>query len=263
MNERHHRGVRRTLGVLVTAAVATAALGAPAFAATPSSAGSASATTARAAAAPKVASRTTISVDRSFQRSAPPVATVRTTVKGKAARATVSVYVSGKRVAAVSANGTARVRLPKSLTVGRHTLRAVSVPATRSASSSSAAATLTVHTYGSRVVEDAVRYAGVPYRLGGTTRAGMDCSGFTQRVYRDAGVARLPRTAAAQARVGHLVSRASARPGDLVHTQGHVGIYVGNGRMIDAPRPGKKIQVRLMYAAAWTFIRVSNAAITI
>lgn len=261
MNERHHGGVRRTLGVLVTAVVATAGLSAPAFA-TDQAAGTTGGTT-QTTTAPTVASRTTIAVDRSFQRSAPPVATVRTTAAGKAAPSTTTLYVSGKRVATVKTTGTAKVRLPRQLGVGRHSVVAVSTPAASAVKKSEARTTVTAHKYGSRIVEDAVKYSGVRYKHGGTTRHGMDCSGFTQRVFRDTHVKKLPRTAAAQAHVGKRVSRAHARPGDLVHTRGHVGIYVGHGKMIDAPRPGKKIKVRAMYAAHWTFIRVSKAAITI
>lgn len=270
MNERHHRGARRTLGVLVTAVVATAGLSAPAFA-TDQAAGTTGATTSTTTTptttsvttTPAVASHTTIAVDHSFQRSAPPVATVRTTASGKATSSTTTLYVSGKRVATVKTAGTAKVRLPKKLSVGHHAVLAVSVPTSAAVKASSARTTVTSHKYGSRIVEDAVKYSGVRYKHGGTTRAGMDCSGFTQRVFRDTHVKKLPRTSAAQAHVGKRVSRAKARPGDLVHTAGHVGIYVGHGKMIDAPRPGEKIHVRTMYAAHWTFIRVSSAAVTI
>lgn len=265
MNERHHRGARRTLGVLVTAVVATAGMSAPAFATDQAAGttGGTTQTTTTATTATAVTSHTTIAVDHSFQRSAPPVATVRTTAAGKATPSTTTLYVSGKRVATVKTTGTAKVRLPKQLGVGRHSVVAVSAPASGSVRKSEARTVVTSHKYGSRVVEDAVKYSGVRYKHGGTTRSGMDCSGFTQRVFRDTHVKKLPRTAAAQAHVGKKVSRAKARPGDLVHTAGHVGIYVGHGKMIDAPRPGKKIHVRTMYAAHWTFIRVSNAAISI
>lgn len=82
---------------------------------------------------------------------------------------------------------------------------------------------------------------GVPYVYGGTSTRGFDCSGFTQWVYRQAGVS-IPRTASQQQAAATRVS--SPRPGDLVffgYPAYHVGIYVSPGRMIDAQRPGTVI----------------------
>jgi cell wall-associated NlpC family hydrolase len=104
---------------------------------------------------------------------------------------------------------------------------------------------------GSDVVADATKYLGVPYQWGGTNPAsGLDCSGLVQRVYGDLGVT-LPRTSEEQATVGTAVpDLASAQPGDLVFFEpgangpGHVGIYIGNGQMIDAPHTGTTVQVQ-------------------
>lgn len=94
-------------------------------------------------------------------------------------------------------------------------------------------------------IHEALSLLGVPYRWGGTTRAGgFDCSGFTQHVWAVAGV-KIPRTVRAQARAGTHVSLSKVEPGDLVvfyPTQHHVGIYVGNGLVIDSPHSGASVR---------------------
>ena len=90
-------------------------------------------------------------------------------------------------------------------------------------------------------IQEAMSLMGVPYRWGGTTQAGgFDCSGFTQRVWAVAGV-KIPRTVREQAQAGTHISLSKAEPGDLVvfyPAQHHVGIYVGNGLVIDSPHSG-------------------------
>jgi cell wall-associated NlpC family hydrolase len=105
----------------------------------------------------------------------------------------------------------------------------------------------------SAVVAEAQKYIGVPYLWGGTDPSkGLDCSGFAQLVYGNLGVD-LPRTSSQQATAGRPVaSVADARPGDLVFFDysssragiDHVGIYVGNGKMIAAPQPGESVKVQ-------------------
>ncbi|MFF3066224.1 C40 family peptidase [Oerskovia sp. NPDC057915] len=109
---------------------------------------------------------------------------------------------------------------------------------------------------GSAIVSIATRYVGVPYVYGGTSPDGFDCSGFTQYVFAQAGIS-LPRTSSAQGGVGTKVSAADAQPGDLIWTPGHISIYAGDGMQIDAPRPGKTIQVRQIWQSNPTFIRVA------
>ncbi|MGP7960253.1 C40 family peptidase [Sanguibacter sp. A247] len=108
---------------------------------------------------------------------------------------------------------------------------------------------------GSKVLEIASRYVGVPYVYGGSTPRGFDCSGFTSYVFAQVGV-NLPRSSGAQRGAGQIISRADARPGDLIWTPGHIAIYAGGNTQIDAPRPGKTIQFRKIWQSNPTFIRV-------
>lgn len=90
---------------------------------------------------------------------------------------------------------------------------------------------------GNDIVRTAYAYRGTPYRYGGSSRGGFDCSGFTSYLYRKKGVA-LPHTATGQFHLGKKVNRGELKPGDLVFFQtggkpiSHVGIYVGDGRFI-------------------------------
>jgi cell wall-associated NlpC family hydrolase len=96
-----------------------------------------------------------------------------------------------------------------------------------------------------RVVYLAWRATGVPYRWGGASpRNGFDCSGLVQWTYSHVGV-RLPHYSYGQWRHGRRVARSALHAGDLVFFSGlgHVGIYVGGGRLIHAPHPGARVQV--------------------
>ena len=89
------------------------------------------------------------------------------------------------------------------------------------------------------IVNLARQFLGVPYVWGGSSPNGFDCSGFVQYVYAQQGIS-LPRTADIQATAGYPVDKADLQPGDLVFFAGdyvnisHVGIYVGDGKMIHA-----------------------------
>ncbi|MCG2621635.1 C40 family peptidase [Arthrobacter sp. I2-34] len=97
------------------------------------------------------------------------------------------------------------------------------------------------------LIAAAKNYIGLPYVWGGTDPAvGLDCSSFVQLAFRDIGI-ELPRVTWDQMKEGTQVnSLAEARPGDLIfsHDGGHVSIYLGNGKAIDAPQPGATIQIR-------------------
>ena len=93
--------------------------------------------------------------------------------------------------------------------------------------------------FGSKVVNQAYQYIGVPYVFGGNTPSGFDCSGFTKFVFARNGIT-LPRMADEQYRLGSAVARAELVPGDLVFFStyepgvSHAGIYVGNNQFISA-----------------------------
>jgi len=113
----------------------------------------------------------------------------------------------------------------------------------------------------SEVVLTALNYLDTPYRAGGArVEDGFDCSGFTRQVYADALGLSLPRQADEQAQSAglRLVRRGQLQPGDLVffntlrRTFSHVGIYVGDGRFIHAPRTGAQVRVEQMATSYWS-----------
>jgi cell wall-associated NlpC family hydrolase len=107
---------------------------------------------------------------------------------------------------------------------------------------------------GGSIVSVARQYLGVPYVYGGASPSGFDCSGLTMYVYAKFGIS-LPHSAARQAANGTRVS--SPQPGDLVVIDGasHIGIYTGNGNMIDAPMPGRVVNERKIYSSNHYFVR--------
>jgi len=100
------------------------------------------------------------------------------------------------------------------------------------------------------LVTTAQRFLGVPYRWGGEDRSnGFDCSGLTMVSYRLNGL-NLPRNSRAQFKAGRYVAKKNLKSGDLVFfaTKGgkrvtHVGMYIGSGKFIHAPRTGKTVRV--------------------
>jgi cell wall-associated NlpC family hydrolase len=102
---------------------------------------------------------------------------------------------------------------------------------------------------GSIAARTAERFVGIPYRWGGDTVVdGMDCSGFARAVYNLCGV-NIPRSSREQFKVGDNVGRADLKEGDLVFFGNsdseinHVGIYIGDGRFVHAPRRGDDIKI--------------------
>lgn len=87
------------------------------------------------------------------------------------------------------------------------------------------------------VVDFACKFIGNPYVWGGTSLTnGADCSGFVQSVYAHFGVT-LPRTSASQRAAGEGVPYEEVLPGDIICYDGHVGIYIGNGEIVNARNP--------------------------
>lgn len=94
------------------------------------------------------------------------------------------------------------------------------------------------------VVGIAMQYLGVPYRWGGASPSGFDCSGFIMYVYAQVGVS-LPHYTGSQYAMGVPVARSDLQPGDLVFFNGlgHAGIYIGGNQMIHAPHTGDVVKV--------------------
>jgi len=98
---------------------------------------------------------------------------------------------------------------------------------------------------GAKALAFARTQLGKPYQYGATGPKAYDCSGLTGAAWKAAGVT-LPRTSQQQFAVGQKVAKADLRPGDLVFFYGdqptHVGLYVGDGQILHAPRPGKTVE---------------------
>ena len=106
----------------------------------------------------------------------------------------------------------------------------------------------------STIVSIAMSYLGSPYVFGGASPAGFDCSGFTQFVYANVGIA-LPHSSSAQGRMTAIAPEA-AIAGDLVLLDGggHVGIYLGDGTFIHASTPESGVKISRPWGNYW-FVR--------
>ena len=106
-----------------------------------------------------------------------------------------------------------------------------------------------------QILTVARKQLGDPYRAGGAGPDSFDCGGFTQFVFKRALGMDIARTSWGQYDQVQRVKTKEALPGDLVFFfEGgahHVGIYLGNGTMIDAPRPGKRISVNPISGSWW------------
>jgi cell wall-associated NlpC family hydrolase len=99
------------------------------------------------------------------------------------------------------------------------------------------------------IVRFAKTFVGIPYRSGGTSRKGVDCSGLVIAVYSKFDI-RLPRTSLDQSRVGDRVDRSGLKPADLLFFKtsrknpvSHVGIYIGDGKFVHASTSEGRVRI--------------------
>ena len=104
----------------------------------------------------------------------------------------------------------------------------------------------------------ALQEVGTPYRYGGqSAEAGFDCSGLVRHVFERAWGLPVPRVTDEQRKVGRPVKLSELQPGDLVFYNtrnrpfSHVGIYVGEGRFVHAPKPGGRVRVESLQTSYW------------
>jgi len=124
--------------------------------------------------------------------------------------------------------------------------------------------TLNSTTTGEKLLSVAKQYTGTPYKWGGAQPGGFDCSGLIQYSAKQLGID-LPRTAAQQAKVGTEVSSlAEAKPGDLIVLENghHIGIYVGDGQMLHAPKTGDVVKISKVWETPMTIRRLGTTAAT-
>jgi len=121
-------------------------------------------------------------------------------------------------------------------------------PAAKPAATKEKAATPTINAgtaLGSRIASMALSFKGSPYVWGGSTPSGWDCSGFVQYIYGKAGIS-LPHNTTAIRTSGKFVRTSTPKAGDLVYQNGggHVGIYIGDGKIIGAQNPSVGTVIR-------------------
>ena len=109
-----------------------------------------------------------------------------------------------------------------------------------------------------KLLDNALGLVGIRYRRGGSdAESGFDCSGFVGHVFLEQLGLKLPRTSGEMSKTGEQVTRADLQPGDLVFFNtmrrafSHVGIYLGNGQFVHAPRPGKSVRVEDIDTSYW------------
>jgi cell wall-associated NlpC family hydrolase len=115
---------------------------------------------------------------------------------------------------------------------------------------------------GARVVTEAAKHKGKMYLFGAAGPKRFDCSGFTLYVYKKTTGKKLPHKANLQQRYGKAVSKANAKPGDLIVIRSgsygtHAGIYAGAGKMWSAPRTGKPVSKQKIWSSNYVVRRLA------
>lgn len=100
------------------------------------------------------------------------------------------------------------------------------------------------------VLKAAHKQLGKPYRWAAVGPNSFDCSGFTMYVWQKAGVS-LPHNSGAQRAATKHVSLDKMKPGDLIFSSGHVGLYIGKGKMIHSPRTGRTVSIDPIHSRAY------------
>lgn len=114
-----------------------------------------------------------------------------------------------------------------------------------------------------KIVRVAAKYKGTPYRWGGTTPSGFDCSGYVKYVMKKAVKKNLPRIAGDQMKKGRSVSKSSKKKGDLIGFYSgsgyyHIGIYAGHNKIWHAPRPGRSVEKVTIWTSAYKVRRLTR-----
>ncbi|MBF4584413.1 C40 family peptidase [Curtobacterium sp. VKM Ac-2865] len=106
------------------------------------------------------------------------------------------------------------------------------------------------------VVATAKQYIGTPYVFGGATPAGFDCSGYVMFVYAQYGI-NLAHSVPLQDAAGTTIPTSEAQPGDVVifNSEAHDGFYMGNGMIMDAPKPGGAVSIRPIWTSEYHIVR--------
>lgn len=109
----------------------------------------------------------------------------------------------------------------------------------------------------SDVVVRALTLIDTPYRYGGSTPEGFDCSGLVQYVYNAVAARQLPRRSEEMGKMGEAIRRSQLEPGDLVffntlrRAYSHVAIYIGDGRFLHAPARGGRVRIEALDDRYW------------
>ena len=111
--------------------------------------------------------------------------------------------------------------------------------------------------WGDSVFDTALNYIGTPYSYSGVGPEYFDCSGFTRFVLAKYGI-NLEHSASKQLRAGRSIPESEARLGDLVWMPGHVGFWAGNGLILDALKPGTRVDIRKIWVSSYKVIRLDR-----